>query len=81
MLLDVREPHEWEIVHLPGAVLIPRGQLPNHLNELSQTDEILVYCRSGQRSQMACLMLEHMGFKDTANLTGGMVDWIEKYGR
>jgi len=43
----VREPHEWEIVHLDAAKLIPRLQLPNHLNELSQTDELLVMCRSG----------------------------------
>ena len=75
VLLDVREPHEWEIVHLPGAKLIPRGQLPNHLNELSQTDEILVYCRSGQRSGQAVQFLRDMGFKKARNVKGGMLAW------
>jgi rhodanese-related sulfurtransferase len=44
-------------------------------------EEVIIYCRSGNRSQMACLMLEHMGFKNTVNVTGGMLDWIEKFGR
>src|SRR4030095_506932 len=74
-LIDVREPHEWEIVHLPGATLIPRGELPNHLNELNQTDEILVYCRSGSRSAQAVQFLRDMGFKKARNVKGGILAW------
>jgi adenylyltransferase/sulfurtransferase len=77
-LLDVREPHEWEIVHLPGATLIPRGELPNHLNELSQTDEILVYCRSGVRSAQAVQFLRQMGFKKARNVKGGVLAWAHE---
>jgi rhodanese-related sulfurtransferase len=44
-------------------------------------EEVIIYCRSGNRSQMACLMLEHLGFKNTVNVTGGMLDWTEKFGR
>ena len=78
VLLDVREPHEWEIVHLPGAKLIPRGELPNHLNELSQTDEILVYCRSGVRSAQAVQFLREMGFKKAKNVKGGILAWARE---
>jgi adenylyltransferase/sulfurtransferase len=78
VLLDVREPHEWEIVHLPGARLIPRNQLPNHLNELSQTDEILVYCRSGVRSAQAVDFLRQMGFKKARNVKGGVLAWARE---
>ncbi len=77
-LLDVREPHEWEIVHLPGATLIPRIQLPDHLNELSQTDELLVYCRSGVRSAQAVAFLKSMGFKKVKNIRGGMLAWARE---
>ena len=75
VLIDVREPHEWEIVHLPGARLIPRAQLPNHLNELSQTDELLVLCLSGVRSGQAVQFLRDMGFKKARNVKGGMRAW------
>jgi adenylyltransferase/sulfurtransferase len=74
-LIDVREPHEWEIVHLPGAKLIPQGELPNHLNELSQTDDILLYCRSGVRSARAAQFLRQMGFKKVRNVKGGVLAW------
>jgi adenylyltransferase/sulfurtransferase len=77
-LIDVREPHEWEIVHLPGARLIPRGELPDHLNELSQTDEILVYCRSGARSAQAVQFLRQMGFKKARNVKGGVLAWAHE---
>jgi adenylyltransferase/sulfurtransferase len=77
-LIDVREPHEWEIVHLPGARLIPRGELPDHLNELSQTDEILVYCRSGARSAQAVQFLHQMGFKKARNVKGGVLAWAHE---
>ncbi len=77
-LIDVREPHEWEIVHLPGAKLIPQGELLNRLNELSQTDEILVYCLSGKRSARAVQLLRQMGFKKARNVRGGVLAWAHE---
>ena len=46
-----------------------------------KTEEVICYCRSGQRSQMACLMLEHLGFTNTTNVTGGVNEWLEKFGK
>ncbi|HEY3290990.1 MAG TPA: molybdopterin-synthase adenylyltransferase MoeB [Anaerolineae bacterium] len=77
-LIDVREPHEWEIVHLDAAKLIPTQQLPNHLNELSQTDELLVMCRSGVRSAQAAAFLRQMGFKKVKNVHGGILAWARE---
>jgi adenylyltransferase/sulfurtransferase len=74
-LIDVREPHEWEIANLPQARLIPKGELPERLGELSQTDEILVHCRSGVRSADAVKFLRDMGFKKAKNVKGGILAW------
>ena len=65
-------------MHLPGAKLIPRGELPNHLNELNQTDEILVYCRSGVRSAQAVQFLRQMGFTRAKNVKGGVLAWAHE---
>ncbi len=77
-LIDVREPHEWEIANIPQARLIPKGELPDHLNELSQTDEILVHCRSGVRSADAVKFLRDMGFKKAKNVKGGILAWARE---
>lgn len=77
-LIDVREPQEWEIAHLPAAHLIPKGELPSRLGELSQTDEILVHCRSGVRSADAVLFLRQMGFKKVKNVKGGILAWARE---
>jgi molybdopterin/thiamine biosynthesis adenylyltransferase/rhodanese-related sulfurtransferase len=62
ILLDVREPYEWQIIHLAGARLIPKNEVPYHLHELSQADEILVYCRSGVRSaEVVRFLLQDVG--------------------
>lgn len=75
-LLDVREPWEHEEFHIGGR-LIPIGQLPARLAELEdwKDSEIVCYCRSGNRSQMACLLLEQAGFRQVTNLEGGMLAW------
>jgi molybdopterin/thiamine biosynthesis adenylyltransferase/rhodanese-related sulfurtransferase len=75
LLLDVREPGEWEIVHLPTAVLIPREQLPQRISELTQAEEIVVYCKSGRRSGMATRLLLELGFTRVRNLQGGLDAW------
>ncbi len=75
VLLDVREPMEWEINRLPNAVLIPRGELPERVHELDTADEIVVYCRSGSRSGMALEFLRQAGFRKVKNLRGGILSW------
>ncbi|HVM13354.1 MAG TPA: molybdopterin-synthase adenylyltransferase MoeB [Egibacteraceae bacterium] len=71
-LIDVREPHEYEISRIPGARLIPLGQLPQHLQELDSSQDIVVHCKSGGRSAQACQLLNEAGFKKVKNLYGGI---------
>ncbi|MGA8542096.1 MAG: molybdopterin-synthase adenylyltransferase MoeB [Thermoplasmata archaeon] len=78
MLVDVREPNEWEIVHLPEAHLIPRAQLPDRLNELTGARRVVVYCRTGGRSSQATQLLLDLGFSNVRNLTGGITAWAQK---
>ena len=73
-LLDVREPYEYAEGHIDGARLLPLGELGRRLNELPQDREILVICRSGNRSGTATRQLLSAGFK-AINLTGGMNGW------
>ncbi len=77
-LLDVRETHEWDICQIPGAHLIPLGQLPSRLNELDTADNIVAYCRSGVRSGKAVDLLKKAGFRKIKNLTGGILAWSDK---
>jgi len=76
-LLDVREPHEWEIGHLEGATLIPVGQVQARAGELSTADEIVVYCKAGTRSARAVQELRSLGFRKLKNLKGGINAWSE----
>jgi molybdopterin/thiamine biosynthesis adenylyltransferase/rhodanese-related sulfurtransferase/molybdopterin converting factor small subunit len=78
VLLDVREPHEWQIAKIPGATLIPLGDLPKRVNELNTADEIVAQCRSGVRSGKACDFLRQAGFKKVKNLTGGILAWSDQ---
>ena len=76
-ILDVREPHEYEIAHLNGY-LIPLGELPQRLSELQPSHEIIVYCRTGRRSAKAVDFLKHNGFHRVRNLIGGIDAWAER---
>ncbi len=78
VLLDVREPMEWEIAHLDGAVLMPVAQVPNRVNELSTADEIVVYCKSGVRSGRVTNFLRELGFRKVKNLAGGIDEWADR---
>jgi rhodanese-related sulfurtransferase len=81
-LVDVREPHEYEEANIGGR-LVPLGKVQTmQVDELEdlKDKEVIVYCRSGRRSMMACQMLEQAGFINTYNLEGGILAWIEKYG-
>ncbi|HUS34999.1 MAG TPA: rhodanese-like domain-containing protein [Verrucomicrobiae bacterium] len=76
-LLDVREPEEFEIASLPGARLVPLGQIPASLEQIAdwKNEAIVVYCHHGIRSMHAITFLEHAGFKNLANLSGGIDAW------
>ena len=75
-LIDVREPHEHAICNIPGAVLIPQGQLMQKLGSLDPNQEIVVHCKSGGRSGRAVEMMKARGFKNARNLTGGVLAWV-----
>jgi rhodanese-related sulfurtransferase len=74
-LLDVREPHEFQYAHIANSVLIPLNQIPARLGELDPQQEIVVICHHGMRSQQAANYLAQSGFKNIANLTGGIDAW------
>ena len=78
VLLDVREPWEYAICHLPGTVLIPMRDLPARMNELNQEAEIVVICHHGVRSYHAARYLETLGFGNVINLSGGMAAWADE---
>lgn len=75
-VLDVREVNEWEVVHIPDATLIPLGELESRLDELPKDQEILVVCRSGNRSATGRDILLNAGFTNVTSLDGGMNDWV-----
>jgi rhodanese-related sulfurtransferase len=74
LLLDVRQPDEWDAGHAPGATLIPLRQVPERLAELPRDRRIVAICRSGARSGRATDFLVAQGF-DAVNLAGGMKAW------
>jgi rhodanese-related sulfurtransferase len=77
MVLDVREPAEWsgELGRIPGATLLPLGELRGRLDTLPRDRPIIAVCRSGGRSAEAALILEQAGIARAANLNGGMIRW------
>lgn len=80
-IIDVREPHE-NVEFNIGGTLIPLGKIQSmQIEELEdfKEKELILYCRSGNRSGQACMFLDAMGFKNTKNLVGGMLAWQEKY--
>ena len=76
-ILDVREPHEYQICNL-GGYLIPLGDLAARMNELDSSREIVAYCRSGVRSAKAVALLRQAGFSKVKNLAGGILAWSDK---
>ena len=81
-LVDVREPHENAEFNI-GGILLPLGKVQTmQIEDIDEikNEEVIVYCRSGNRSGQAALMLETFGFSDVKNLTGGMLAWKERFG-
>ncbi|MCX8062604.1 MAG: molybdopterin-synthase adenylyltransferase MoeB [Anaerolineales bacterium] len=77
-LIDVREPHELEISQIPGAQLIPLGQLASRLSELDSAEEIVLFCKAGTRSARALEVLLSAGFRKVKNLKGGINAWAQE---
>jgi adenylyltransferase/sulfurtransferase len=71
-VIDVREPHEYDISRIPGAELIPLGQLPSRMHELDSSEDIVLHCKSGARSMQALEQLREAGFTRLHNLQGGI---------
>ena len=78
LVIDVREPHEWEIARIPGATLIPLNTLPARLAELDSSREIVLHCHHGQRSMRALEYLRGSGFRKLKNLKGGIDAWSKE---
>ena len=77
-LIDVREPREWDITHLEGSRLMPLATVPDALETLDRSREVVVLCRSGQRSAHAVRQLQAAGFRHVRNLAGGLLRWSEE---
>lgn len=81
-IVDVREPYENAEFNI-GGILYPLGNIQSMMvDELEpfRDEELILYCRSGNRSGQACMILETLGFKNTKNLVGGMLAWQNKFG-
>jgi rhodanese-related sulfurtransferase len=75
VLLDVREPWEFDVVHIPGAKPMPMRAIPARYPELKRDAETVVICHHGARSYQVAMFLEHQGFDNVINLYGGMAAW------
>jgi rhodanese-related sulfurtransferase len=82
IFIDVREPHEFAEFNL-GAELIPLATVPERISEFAdhKDNEIIIHCRSGKRSAMAQSLFLQAGFSNVRNVEGGVLDWIDKFGR
>jgi adenylyltransferase/sulfurtransferase len=81
VLIDVREPHEYQICNISGAKLIPLGEIGKRLGELDPEADIVIHCKSGMRSARACGVLRAAGFKHVRNMKGGILAWSEQVDR
>jgi rhodanese-related sulfurtransferase len=79
--LDCREPNEWNLGRLPGAIHIPRGQLETNVEARIPRDEmVVIYCASGNRSAFAAETMQQMGYQDVCSMSGGIRGWMEAGG-
>jgi adenylyltransferase/sulfurtransferase len=81
VLIDVREPHEYQICNIPAAKLIPLGEVGKRLGELDPEADIVIHCKSGMRSARACGILKAAGFKHVRNMKGGILAWSDRVDR
>ncbi len=78
LLLDVREPYEYDIARIPGSKLIPLGELPSRMSELDSAQEIALQCKTGRRSTQALRLLQEAGFSKLVNVAGGIEAWANE---
>jgi adenylyltransferase/sulfurtransferase len=78
VILDVREPHEWEISSFEGSLRIPKGQIVSRQAEIPRDREVVIQCKTGQRSRDAVIMLQDLGFTNLVNLKGGINAWARE---
>src|ERR1022692_2126314 len=78
VLIDVREPHEYQICNIPAAKLIPLGEVGKRLGDLDPEADIVIHCKSGMRSARACGILKAAGFKHVRNMKGGILAWSDR---
>ncbi len=80
LLVDVREPNEWDIVNIPGAVLMPKGQFLSGeaLQDLPQDKQVVFYCKVGGRSAEVLALAKAAGFSDAVHVGGGVVAWVNQ---
>jgi len=81
LLLDVREPWEFDKVRIEGSKLVPMRQIGEHMSDLNSSEEIVVICHHGIRSRVVCHFLESEGFSNVINLTGGVDAWAKNVDR
>ncbi|HEU4747696.1 MAG TPA: molybdopterin-synthase adenylyltransferase MoeB [Gemmatimonadaceae bacterium] len=77
-IIDVREPYEWQIGHIPGARLVPLGTIADEIPRLDKKRTIILYCKMGSRSMNAAQQLAQAGASDVRNLAGGIARWIDE---
>ena len=77
VLVDVREPHEWDICNIPGATLVPLSQFPGAMGQLDKNADIVVHCKMGGRSAKAQGMMKEAGFGKVLNMEGGITAWSD----
>lgn len=78
LLLDVREPWEFQLCHIAGSLPMPMGSVPARLAELDRERETVVICHHGGRSAQVCIFLAHQGFERVINLAGGVAGWAAR---
>jgi rhodanese-related sulfurtransferase len=79
--LDVREPNEWNLGRLPGAIHIPRGQLESNIEaRVGREETIVIYCARGNRSALAADTLQQMGYENVSSMSEGFGGWIDVEG-
>jgi len=77
-IIDVREPYEWQIAHIPGARLVPLERIAAEIPRLDKSRETILYCKVGARSMFAAQQLADAGVSDVRNLAGGILRWIDE---
>ena len=77
LVIDVREPNEWEICHITNAILIPQKEIPKKISQINKSREIILYCRTGIRSLQALKTLRDLGFTNVKSLQGGINRWAD----